>query len=49
MDCKFENIQKYVCYLRLEDDTYVSIDPNGFTKGAFEEFSTFLRDKLSSK
>ena len=41
--------RKYGCYLRLDDDTYVSIDPNGFTKGTFEEFSTFLREKLPQR
>jgi hypothetical protein len=41
--------RKYGCYLRLDDDNYVSIDPNGFTKGTFEEFSTFLREKLPTK
>ena len=36
---------KHGLFLRYQENAYLAIDPNCFTKGTFEEFKQFLREK----
>ena len=38
-------VLKYGLFLRYAEKAHMAIDPNCFTKGTFEEFKQFLREK----
>lgn len=50
MTMDYDQIQQVIAlrhglFLRWNDNAYLAIDPNTFTKGTFSEFKAFLREK----